>query len=257
MISIVILGTGSIAKHLAAALSEIEDVKLVQIVGRNQKQLQWFSNLASISDDFTDIKDADLYLIAVKDDAISEVSKFLSSKKGIVAHTSGATSMDILTVENRGVFYPLQSFTEGRSLNFKTIPFCIEAHKEGSVAVLQTLAGHLSNNVHLIDSHQREKLHLAAMFVSNFSNYLYSIGQKICMDEGLSFDLLKPLILETAQKIQSISPKDAQTGPARRGDQKSIQAHLALKLSFQSPRTFITCSTMSLTQPSPPFLWET
>ncbi|WP_067036813.1 Rossmann-like and DUF2520 domain-containing protein [Allomuricauda sp. CP2A] len=228
MLSIVILGTGNIAKHLAGALSKAEAVTLAQVVGRNQEQLHWFSSLAPTTNDFNAIVDADVYLIAVKDDAIVEVSEYLSDKKGIVAHTSGATEMDSLPMENRGVFYPLQSFTEGRPLDFKSIPFCIEAHWEGSAKTLKLLARHLSDSVYDIDSHQRKKLHLAAMFVNNFSNYLYGVGEKICVEEGLTFDLLKPLILETAEKVQTISPKEAQTGPARRGDEKTMQAHLAL-----------------------------
>ncbi len=228
MLSIVILGTGTIAKHLAGAISKIKEVRLAQIVGRNQEHLQWFSNLAPIIADFSKIADADVYLIAVKDDAIVEVSDYLSNKKGIVAHVSGATPMDSLSMENRGVFYPLQSFTEGRPLDFKTIPFCIEANWEASAKTLKTLAGRLSDNIYDIDSQQRKKLHLAAMYVSNFSNYLYGVGENLCLEEGLSFDLLKPLILETAEKVQTMSPKEAQTGPARRGDMKTMQAHLEL-----------------------------
>jgi len=228
MLSIVILGTGNIAKHLAGSLSKAEGIALTQVVGRNQEQLQWFSGLAPTSNDFNAIAEADVYLIAVKDDAIVEVSKFLSDKKGIVAHTSGTTPMDGLKVENRGVFYPRQSFTEGRLLDFKSIPFCIEAHREDSAETLKTLASRLSNTVSNIDSHQRKKLHLAAIYVNNFSNYLYGVGENICAEEGLSFNLLKPIILETAEKIQTMSPMEAQTGPARRGDEKTMQAHLTL-----------------------------
>ncbi|WP_036384423.1 Rossmann-like and DUF2520 domain-containing protein [Muricauda sp. MAR_2010_75] len=228
MLSIVILGTGNIAKHLVGALSKAKEVRLAQVVGRNQEQLLWFSGFAPISTDFGAIMDADVYLIAVKDDAIVEVSKHLSDKKGIVAHTSGAAEMDSLPMENRGVFYPLQSFTEGRPLDFKSIPFCIEAHRKQSAEILKALASRLSDNVYDIDSQQRKKLHLAAMFVSNFSNYLYGVGEKLCLEEGLPFDLLKPLIRETAEKVQVMPPKEAQTGPARRGDQKTMQAHLSL-----------------------------
>ncbi|MBO0323412.1 DUF2520 domain-containing protein [Muricauda sp. CAU 1633] len=228
MLSIVILGTGTIAKHLVGALSKVKEVRLAQVVGRNQEQLLWFSGFAPISTDFKAIMDADIYLIAVKDDAIVEVSRHIFDKKGIVAHVSGATPMNSLPMENRGVFYPLQSFTEGRPLDFRTIPFCIEAQKEDAAETLKVLAGYLSDSVSDVDSQQRKKLHLAAMYVNNFSNYLYGVGEKLCEEEGLPFDLLKPLILETAEKIQVMSPKEAQTGPARRGDKKTMKAHLAL-----------------------------
>ena len=108
------------------------------------------------------------------------------------------------------------------------MPICIEANEGQSLILLRSLAHTLSQNVHEVNSEQRKKLHLAAVFLNNFTNYLYGIGEEICMKEGLSFDLLKPLIQETAEKIQSMSPKEAQTGPARRNDQKSMQDHLKL-----------------------------
>jgi len=228
MLNVVILGTGNLARHLFGALSGAEAIQVVQVVGRNEKDLRWFSGLTSTSSDFNLVEEADVYLIAVKDDAIPEVSGFLKHVKGIVAHTSGATEMDIMEPENKGVFYPLQTFTKGKSLDFKSIPICIEANRKESLVLLKKMAGSISENVHEINSDQRKKLHLAAVFASNFTNYLYGVGEDLCLDEDLSFDLLKPLILETAEKIQSMSPKEAQTGPARRNDTKSMQNHLEL-----------------------------
>lgn len=228
MLSVVILGTGNLAMHLFRAFLKSTRAQVVQVVGRNPESLRSFSAHVATASDYAFIKDADVYLIAVKDDAINEVSHHLDGKKGVVVHTSGAIGMDALAPENRGVFYPLQTFTKGKHIDFEKVPICIEAKEEQSLTLLTSLAHALSPNVHEVDSDQRKKLHLAAVFVNNFTNHLYGIGEEICMKEGLPFDLLKPLILETAEKIQSMSPKEAQTGPARRNDQKSMQDHLKL-----------------------------
>ncbi|WP_108424671.1 Rossmann-like and DUF2520 domain-containing protein [Flagellimonas amoyensis] len=228
MLSVVILGTGNLAMHLFRAFSATTGAQVVQVVGRNPESLRSFSTQVATTTDPTSIKDADVYIIAVKDDAIAEVSRQLNEKNGVVVHTSGAVAMDALTPENRGVFYPLQTFTKGKDIDFGKVPICIEAKEEQSLALLKSLALTLSQNVHEVNSEQRKKLHLAAVFVNNFTNHLYGIGEELCEKEGLSFDLLKPLILETAEKIQSMSPKEAQTGPARRSDQKSMQDHLKL-----------------------------
>jgi predicted short-subunit dehydrogenase-like oxidoreductase (DUF2520 family) len=228
MLSISILGTGNLAKHLFDAFFKAKGINVVQVVGRNKEALAQFSEHCTISQDFTTMADADVYLMAVKDDAIAEVSKHLLHKKGVVAHTSGAIGLEAIQAVNKGVFYPLQTFTKGKPVSFQYIPICIEAQSKQSLEILITLGHSISENVHHIDSEQRKKLHLAAVFVNNFTNYLYDVGESLCLDEGLSFDLLKPLILETAEKVQRLSPKEAQTGPARRNDSESMEAHLEL-----------------------------
>nr|WP_297782824.1 DUF2520 domain-containing protein [uncultured Allomuricauda sp.] len=228
MLRIVILGTGNLAKHLYSAFIKAKNVDVAQVVGRNKEALQQFSAHARISNDFNAIADADVYLIAVKDDAINEVSEYLMNKRGIVVHTSGAIGSKAIQHTNKGVFYLLQTFTKGKTVEFSSIPICIEADDKESLETLKTLATSISEKVHHIDSEQRKKLHLAAVFVNNFTNYLYGIGEELCTEEGLSFDLLKPLILETADKIQTMTPQEAQTGPARRSDIKSMEEHLEL-----------------------------
>ncbi|MDC6364472.1 MULTISPECIES: Rossmann-like and DUF2520 domain-containing protein [Flavobacteriaceae] len=228
MLNIVILGTGNVAKHLFNEFLNAEEVYVSQVVGRNQNSLEGFAPETQTSSDFSAIKEADVYIIAVSDGSIAEVSQFLSDKKGIVAHTSGAMEMDVIQHPNKSVFYPLQTFTKGKSLNFEETPICIETKNKAALQTLHKLARSISNNVHEIDSEQRKKMHLAAVFVNNFTNYLYGVGEEICLDVELPFDLLKPLIKETAEKIQLMSPKQAQTGPARRNDQESIKKHLSL-----------------------------
>ncbi|WP_422351302.1 Rossmann-like and DUF2520 domain-containing protein [Flagellimonas sp.] len=228
MISVVILGTGNMAQHLCQTFSKTDSIQLIQVYGRNQGNLRWFFSYAELCSEPKDIAKADVYLIAVSDQAIEEVSGHLLDKKGIVAHTSGATPMNILSAENRGVFYPLQTFTKDKTVDFDSIPICLEAQNEESLGVLQDLAQAISSKVHLINTEQRRQLHLAAVFTNNFTNYLYGIGEAICKRNKISFDLLKPLIQETSNKIMSLPPKEAQTGPARRGDEKSMNQHLSL-----------------------------
>ncbi|MEM9649910.1 MAG: Rossmann-like and DUF2520 domain-containing protein, partial [Bacteroidota bacterium] len=226
-ISCIILGTGNLAHHLSQAFYSCSKIELVQVYGRNKDHLESFQVLAPTSSEPL-IKDADVYLIAVKDNAIPVVSQLVADKKGMVVHTSGAMEMKAIAHENSGVFYPLQTFSKERELNFNTIPICIEAKQHKGLEVLEKLAASISKRVHHIDSEQRKKLHLAAVFVNNFTNYLYSVGEDICEKEKLPFDLLRPLILETAEKVQGMSTFSAQTGPARRGDSKSMEKHLEL-----------------------------
>ncbi|WP_420601418.1 Rossmann-like and DUF2520 domain-containing protein [Flagellimonas sp.] len=228
MQDVIILGTGNVAEHLCKAFSFKNSVNVTQVYGRNVESLKKFNAYTETCSDPKAIKEATIYIIAVTDMAIADVSKLLSNKKGIVTHTSGAMGIDTLTFENAGVFYPLQTFTEGKTLDFKSIPICIEAKQKSALNELDKLAQSISNNVHEITSDQRKKLHLAAVFANNFTNHLYQISEDLCKDSELPFSLLHPLIKETAEKIQSMSPKDAQTGPARRGDKKSMENHLKL-----------------------------
>ena len=226
MCKLVILGTGTLSWHLYRAFSHAKGVELIQLVGRNKGALAEFPGDVPKTDDFNAIAEADIYLIAVKDDAIAEVSKALSDRKGLVVHSSGTVDMEALEAPNRGVFYPLQTFSREREVEFEKIPICIEAERAESMELLRSMASALTKEVHEMDSRKRKKLHLAAVIVNNFTNYLYGIGYEICESQGLSFELLKPLILETALKIQHITPEQAQTGPARRGDEGTIYRHI-------------------------------
>ncbi|SDE73966.1 protein of unknown function [Pricia antarctica] len=227
MIRVSILGTGNVAKHLFATFMKIEDVKVVQIIGRNKIALKIFGNSVDTLSDFSKISDADIFIIAVKDDAIAAVSEYLRNKKGLIAHTSGSVSMDVLSGQRRhGVFYPLQTFTDDRKVAKNSVPYCLEAHDETDLDLLKNLAGKLSDKVYEVNSEQRKVLHLAAVFVNNFTNHLYHIGKEICDEKGLPFAILQPLIQETLDKTKQLTPYQAQTGPARRGDSETISKHL-------------------------------
>ncbi|WP_298479930.1 Rossmann-like and DUF2520 domain-containing protein [uncultured Maribacter sp.] len=226
MLEVVILGTGNIAQHLFDTLTTYNDITVVQVVGRNPKALAYFGEKSDIQTSFKKIKTADLYIIAVSDNALGDVSHYLHGKKGVIAHTTGSISMNILQEhKNHGVFYPLQTFTKNQKVNFKTVPLCIEANNNESYSLLKKLAEVLSDNVYDITSEQRKKLHLAAVFINNFSNYVYQIGNDICEENNLSFDILKPLILETAKKATLFNPETVQTGPGRRNDLETIDIH--------------------------------
>jgi predicted short-subunit dehydrogenase-like oxidoreductase (DUF2520 family) len=135
--------------------------------------------------------------------------------------------MEILDAKNRrGVFYPLQTFTKNKAINFKEIPICLESEMEIDFFIIKKLAQSISNSVQSISSEQRKALHVAAVFVCNFVNHLYKIGNDICKENQLSFEILKPLIVETAQKIIQLTPENAQTGPAKRNDTATINSHL-------------------------------
>ncbi|MEM0518728.1 Rossmann-like and DUF2520 domain-containing protein [Aequorivita flava] len=229
MIKVVLLGFGNVNSHLLKAFNKSDEISVVQIFNRNYiKMISPFSAI-SFTDSISEIANADIYIIGIPDDAISNFSASLHFKNKLVVHTSGGAAMDVLSSKNRrGIFYPLQTFSKQRSVDFTNIPICIEAENPQDLDLLQQLGSVISKNVKIISSEKRTKLHLAAVFVNNFVNYLYQIGSEIVTKEDLPFELLKPLIAETALKIETLSPKEAQTGPAKRNDNKTIEKHLHL-----------------------------
>lgn len=227
MIRVSIIGSGNVAQHLIQAFSKTADIELVQVFSRKATAVSHLIPIDKITSDLSELKTVDLTIIAVTDDAIAEVSKELPFKNQFVAHTSGSVSIDAIDSKNRqGVFYPLQTFSKSKEVDFKLIPICLEAQTEKDFQTIETVAKSISNTVYKINSEQRKALHIAAVFVSNFVNHLYQIGNDICIENDLSFDILKPLIKETATKVLRLSPNEAQTGPAKRKDTQIINAHL-------------------------------
>ena len=227
MLSIVLIGTGNVAHHLFDAFLLQQGVLVKQVYGRNKQSLEYFSKNCKVTSNANAIEEADLFIIAVNDDAIFEVSTILKDKKGIVAHTSGTVAIENISNTRSGVFYPLQTFTKNKKLDFSNIPICIEANNKKDLKVIGQLAKSISTQVHEVSSAQREKLHLAAVFVNNFTNHMYSIGHEICRKDGIPFGILKPLMEETIAKLEFLSPKKTQTGPAKRNDLLTMQKHLA------------------------------
>lgn len=227
MIRITLIGSGNVAQHLIKAFAKSELIEIVQVYSRKKEALSAVIEFDKITNDFEDLKEADFYIIAVSDKAIADVSKQLPFQNRIVVHTSGAASLDVLDSKNRkGVFYPLQTFSKNKDIDFSTIPMCLEAENTFDFRILETVAKGISNAVFAINSDQRKALHVSAVFVNNFTNHLYQIGQEICEEHQVPFEILKPLIRETAEKINTLNPIDAQTGPAKRNDSVTINAHL-------------------------------
>ena len=226
MIKVSIIGYGNVGSHLVTAFESSPHIEIVQIYNRNVQKLSQYTGKSATTAAIRQLLDADIYFLTVKDDAITEVAQQLQDRKGLVVHTSGAVACEALnSLPNFGVFYPLQSFSKGKQVDFKNIPICLEANTQEHLALLQQVAISLSERVYQIDSQQRKQIHVAAVFVNNFVNQLYSIGETICTDHKIPFEILHPLILETAQKVQQHSPKKVQTGPAIRGDEKTIETH--------------------------------
>ena len=227
MISVVILGAGNAATHLFKGFSKTSEVSVVQWYNRSLSAIQSYESIVDITNDLNTLKDADVYILAVSDDVICELSSKLPFKNKLVVHTSGSVSVyDIDKKHKRGVLYPLQSFSKNAEMDFANVPICIETIDKACFPILKELSLSLGSPIKRINSDQRRVLHLAAVFVNNFTNQLYRIGHEITENEGAEFDLLKPLILETAKKVQEMSPFKAQTGPAKRNDKKTIKKHL-------------------------------
>jgi predicted short-subunit dehydrogenase-like oxidoreductase (DUF2520 family) len=246
MIRVSIIGSGNVAQHLIVALSKTTDIELVQVFARKDAAVAHLTSPDKIYTNFNDIIAADLFIIAITDDAITEVSAAIPFSNELVVHTSGSVSIEAIDNKNRpGVFYPLQTFSKSKEVDFKIIPICIETKNEKDFEILEKVAKSISNTVYKINSEQRKALHIAAVFVCNFVNHLYQIGNNICIKNDLPFDILKPLIQETANKILTLSPNQAQTGPAKRKDIQTINAHLSF-LSDENQKEIYKMLTKSI-----------
>lgn len=230
---IVLIGAGNLANRLGIALSTKRGVQVVQVWSRTETAAQALARKigCSYTSDLNNlVGNADLYLLAVTDNAIETVLRNAPLKGKNIAHTAGSMAMDVLNSfsDSVGVFYPLQSFTVSRVIDFSTIPIFIEANNDGMLGFLQELALSLSEKVHIISSSQRLQIHLAAVFICNFVNHLYAIGEQLSKEHQIDFNFLKPLLFETANRIENLSPFAVQTGPAIRQNQEIIDIHLAL-----------------------------
>ncbi len=237
---IVLIGAGNVGYHLGKRLKAC-GLNVVQIFSRQVAKAQRLSETIEVPF-VTDLKqivtDAELYILAVNDSAIAAVASNLKPEKGLVVHTSGATPSIILQsyFTRFGVFYPLQTFSISKAVDFEVVPICVYANKARDEDFLFKIGQQISSKVYKIDDMQRANLHVAAVFVNNFTNYLFQVGYNILEKENLSFDLLRPLILETAEKVQKNIPTEMQTGPAIRGDDATIEWHLEYLKQFPAYR---------------------
>ena len=254
MNNIVIIGSGHVAESLARAVAGCRGVHLVQLWARNEARAAEIAAQAGCAWACRpeELAAADLYLIAVSDRAVAEVAATLPiPESAAVAHTAGSVPLEALPAKftRRAVFYPLQTFTHGRRIDWSEVPIFIEASTPGLQAEIEAFARKLSRQVFHADSARRAQLHLAGVFANNFTNHMYTLGAQLLTRAGLDFEVLKPLIAETAAKaLDATKPAAGQTGPAVRGDLATQECHAAM-LDDELLRTIYSAISQSI--------WET
>jgi predicted short-subunit dehydrogenase-like oxidoreductase (DUF2520 family) len=230
--NIVILGSGNIATHLGRAF-KMAGQTISQVWSRDITKASALADTLAAQpiDSMLDLdRTADLFIIAVNDEVIRKIAFELKLSDQLLLHTSGSTGLSALEGASTkiGVFYPLQTFSKIKSIDFRNIPIIIEANVPEVLAIIRAIADRLSEKVIELNSEQRKTLHIGAVFACNFTNHLFGLAQELLEEKGLDYELLKPLIEETLNKIEMNSPVSVQTGPAIREDQATIQAHLEL-----------------------------
>lgn len=233
---ICVLGAGNLAWSLTQALhgaghtitcvysrTEGPARELAELVGS-----RWTTNFGDTGEQ------ADIIITALADNAVKKAIETVNPEDSLIVHTAGSIPVDIFRdkATNYGVFYPLQTFSKQSLVDFSDVPVCVEASSKKNLERLEKLAATISGRVYLIDSRQREYLHLAAVFACNFSNHMYHIAEKLMQEKDIPFDIIHPLIAETSVKATRISPFKAQTGPAVRNDKNIVDKHLELLSSM-------------------------
>lgn len=232
MKKVVLIGSGNVATHLGGALVE-SGIEVIQVWSYTLENASILANKLG-SEAINDValidNNADAYIFSVKDDALISVLESFPYGNKVLLHTAGSISIDVLKpFTNRcGVLYPLQTFSKAKEVDFSTIPLLLEASDDDVMGKLKSLSSGISSNVTITTSDQRKFLHIAAVFACNFTNYFYSLAEDVLSTNGLDFELIRPLILETAQKAMLHSPSDVQTGPAVRKDTTIVNSHMEL-----------------------------
>lgn len=234
---ITIIGSGNVATHLALALKGIGE-EIVQVFsphGDHAAALAQKVGCEAVSAVESLRQDSDLYLFSIKDDALPEMAERVEEHVGksydhIFLHTAGSVPMDVFSgvVEHYGVFYPMQTFSKARKVDFSVVPCFIEASDDSTLYIIESLAKRLSGRVQIVDSDKRKKLHLAAVFACNLTNHCYRLAEKALEGTDVDFSLFLPLIEETAKKVSEMSPREAQTGPMVRYDTTVMNRQLSL-----------------------------
>jgi predicted short-subunit dehydrogenase-like oxidoreductase (DUF2520 family) len=245
---IVIIGTGNTATVLGRKFKGAGH-NIAQVYGRNAKAASDLAyELDTESTNYWAVVNriADIYLLAVSDIAVEEIVKELQLPNKTIVHTAASVSKNVLNKsQHYGVFYPLQSLKK-ESVSLPDTPIIIDASDQQTLDLLENLANTITKNVIKANDEERMKLHLAAVFSNNFVNYLYALAEEYCRAEGINFKLLVPLIQETALRVQTINPSDAQTGPAFRHDAATIQRHEELLKSYPELKKFYLLFTESI-----------
>ncbi|MDH6353910.1 putative short-subunit dehydrogenase-like oxidoreductase (DUF2520 family) [Dysgonomonas sp. PH5-45] len=229
---IVLIGAGNLATQLASALTAASH-QIVQIYSRTKESAQALAEKTNTSFT-TDIKqitsDADIYIFSVTDSVVVNLIEQMPFNNGLWLHTAGSLPMNVFEgyCANFGVIYPFQTFSKKRNVGFRNIPFLTEANNELSMEKINDLLAKVSGSIRPLSSDKRKYMHLTGVFACNFVNHLYHISENILNKEDIPFDIILPLIEETANKVKTLSPQEAQTGPAIRMDRNIIDKHLSL-----------------------------
>lgn len=229
------IGAGNIAWHLAPALENAGHYVKEVLSATNISAKKLVGNLydahLKTDLDFSE-SPSQIFVLALPDDTIKEVAQeIILPEQSLLLHTSGSIGLEALEYSSAaatGVFYPLQTFSKNRKVNFDHVPFLIESENRDALKILENLAKSLSKHVQLVSSMQRKQMHLAAVFACNFTNHLLSISEKLMQEAKLDYRLLHPLISETIEKALKHSPKTVQTGPATRGDLETLDKHMEM-----------------------------
>ncbi|MFC3415991.1 Rossmann-like and DUF2520 domain-containing protein [Algoriphagus hitonicola] len=229
---IAIIGAGNVAWHLAPALEEAGH-EITEVYARTSEAAKevtkrLYTTEPKLDLDFSESR-AEIFILAIKDDTVAEVADSIILPEGsILVHTSGTLPLEILSYSSAsftGIFYPLQSFTAGQKMDLSEVPFLIESSDQEVLQKLKKMAKSISNQCFIVRSKDRKAIHVAAVFASNFSNHMIRISEEIMQRQGLDFEMMKPLIVETISKSLQIGAKKAQTGPAIREDYETLEDH--------------------------------
>jgi predicted short-subunit dehydrogenase-like oxidoreductase (DUF2520 family) len=233
----VMIGAGNVAVHLSKAFRE-KGIPVVQIYSRSETSAAALAGMLD-TDYTTSVKelrrDAELYIMAVSDDAVPEILSTLPLTEPLIVHTAGSVPMNVFEgkMRNYGVLYPLQSFSRQHAVDLSEVPVFLEANTPANLKTLQSLAGKIFSKIYQATSDHRLLLHVAAVFASNFTNSLYEVAAQLLQKTGLDFDVLCPLVTETARKaVASGHPAHVQTGPAKRNDQNVLRRHMELLAAY-------------------------
>lgn len=229
-LKIVLIGAGNVAGFLGEALKK-NHCSISKVYSRTHSSANKLAKKlgAKACTEISKLdSDADVYLMAVKDDAISDLLNQIQFQPQLILHTSGSVSLEVFSkkFKNCGVLYPLQTFSAGKTLDLSEVPFFVEANSKSNLTKIKTLALLLTKKIIPANSEKRKAIHVAAVFACNFTNHMYAIAESLLAKEKIPFSVLYPLIEETARKAESGSPKKLQTGPAIRRDSKVIKSHL-------------------------------
>lgn len=246
-LKIVFIGAGNLATHLSKRLKQ-QGFNILQVYSRTQKSAKELAKKidAEYTNSLNNIsREADIYVVALKDSVYEEALSQIDFSEKLVVHCSGSMPMSALEnfAENIGVIYPLQTFSKNREVDFSEIPIFVEANSKKNEKQLIEIANKISGSVSVLNSEKRLFLHIAAVFACNFVNHFYARASEVLSEKNIPFAVLKPLIMETAQKVQEMDPATAQTGPAVRFDENVINKHLeALEFDFETRELYNSIS---------------